>query len=474
VTVAPPIAQLQLELVRAVHDRRDRWAVRMPRRLEEFSLRLTTLDDQLSGTLGRSPTVAELAKAAGVETGEAVRAIVAGRASTALSLSVPIGEDPDNMLGDTRADPEAVFSAANDRGFIARELESLEERERHIDHNSTRRWIGWRTISSFGAVLAVAALAPTAVLARNAAAPQNSSAPTISGTAREGGTLTANNGNWTNSPTSFAYQWQQCDAGGASCSNITSGTGKSYSVTAGDADHTLRVAVTASNADGHATASSKTTAVVSSAKAPVNTGSPSISGTAEVGQELSASNGTWTGGVQSYSYQWERCDSAGASCAAVVDATGRTYGVRTNDVGNTLRVVVTAKSASGSTNATSAATAVVKAISGGTTTVTKTVAGNRAPTISFVSLSRAGSRVYARFRVCDDSPKAITVIESDTKAHTLSYTRRYSIAPVPCGTHSKNWLLPVRFRHGRYTATLRAVDKSGASSGTVRRSLTFR
>jgi RNA polymerase sigma-B factor len=112
---------------------RDRsWAVNMPRRLKDLSLRLTVLDDQLRGTLGRAPTIPELAKAAGVENGEAVEAIVAGRAYTALSLSLPVGDDSNTVLGDTLADPEAVFSAADDRDFIARGLDSLQQRERQI------------------------------------------------------------------------------------------------------------------------------------------------------------------------------------------------------------------------------------------------------------------------------------------------------------------------------------------------------
>jgi DNA-directed RNA polymerase specialized sigma subunit len=59
----------------------------MARRLKDLSLELTTLDDRLSRILGRSPTLAVLAKAAAIETGEAIEAIMAGRAHTAVSLS---------------------------------------------------------------------------------------------------------------------------------------------------------------------------------------------------------------------------------------------------------------------------------------------------------------------------------------------------------------------------------------------------
>jgi hypothetical protein len=304
-----------------------------------------------------------------------------------------------------------------------------------------------------------------------AAAPQSNSAPTISGQPREGSTLTANNGNWANSPTSFSYQWQQCDSTGSNCNPISGANSKSYKVATGDVDHALKVAVTATNADGSSTATSAASDAVSSGKGPVNTGQPQVSGTAKVGEELSASTGTWTGGVRSYSYQWQRCDASGGACTNVDGATARTYGVRTIDAGNTMRVVVTATNLAGSTNATSGATGLV---SGSGTPAPAPRARNHAPTIKYVSLRRVGARIYARFRLCDDSSKAVTVIERDLMRGRLGYTRRFSVKPLPCGTHARSWHLIGRFHHaGRFISTLRAVDKSGASSRTVSRSLVF-
>ena len=314
-----------------------------------------------------------------------------------------------------------------------------------------------------------ATIAATAAQAAIAAAPQSNSPPTISGQTREGRTLTAVNGSWGNAPASFSYQWQQCDASGANCNSIVGATSKTYTVVAGDVDHQLRVAVTATNPDGTASATSQPSGVISSRSGPTNTAAPTISGTAKVGEELQAQNGTWTGGVKSYAYQWQRCDTNGASCQAVDGATGRVYGVRSVDAGNTLRVVVTATNLSGSTNASSAPTGL---IAGATTP--PIVKHNHAPTIKFVGLRRLGGRIYARFSLCDDSAKAVTVIERDSMPGRLAYVRRFSVAPVPCGTHARNWKLIPRFHHqGRFTATLRAVDKSGASSPTVGRSLFF-
>ena len=96
--------------------------------------------------------------------------------------------------------------------------------------------------------------------------------------------------------------------------------------------------------------------------APVNTAAPTISGTPQTGQTLTASQGTWKSDTQpSYTYQWQRCDSAGNNCAAITGATSTTYTVQDADLGKTIRVSVTAKNSSGSTSASSAQTAVVTA-----------------------------------------------------------------------------------------------------------------
>ena len=67
---------------------RDRgWSVRVPRGLQELNVQLSRLIEQLTVQLGRSPTIAELAKAAGVEEEEVLEALESGRAYSSLSLS---------------------------------------------------------------------------------------------------------------------------------------------------------------------------------------------------------------------------------------------------------------------------------------------------------------------------------------------------------------------------------------------------
>ncbi len=91
----------------------------------------------------------------------------------------------------------------------------------------------------------------------------NTALPTISGTVTDGETLTAADGTWTGTPTiSYTYQWRLCDAAGDNCADIPGATDATYDVTSGDVDGTLRVAVTATNAAGDATAESDPTTQV--------------------------------------------------------------------------------------------------------------------------------------------------------------------------------------------------------------------
>jgi hypothetical protein len=70
---------------------------------------------------------------------------------------------------------------------------------------------------------------------------------------------------------------------------------------------------------------------------------PSISGTPTQGQQLEASPGVWSGTLPIfYSYQWRRCNAGGGACVDISGETGYTYIVRAADVGNTLRIRVTA------------------------------------------------------------------------------------------------------------------------------------
>jgi len=93
---------------------------------------------------------------------------------------------------------------------------------------------------------------------------------------------------------------------------------------------------------------------------PSNTSPPTIAGTAQEGQTLTAGSGTWSGTQPiNYAYQWQRCESSGANCAPIAGATTTTYTLTAAEVGSTVEVAVTASNTAGSGTASSAPSAVV-------------------------------------------------------------------------------------------------------------------
>jgi hypothetical protein len=325
------------------------------------------------------------------------------------------------------------------------------------------------TVTATNAGGAAAAHAPMTAIVTTPVppAPANTTAPVVSGTATEGQSLTATAGVWAGEPSSYAYQWQDCNALGEGCLNVSGATGTSHALAASDVGSTVRVVVSATNAGGSTSASSAVTAMVVAVPppppvpptasfsyspaspvtgqavsfdatgstcpdgpctyewsddggatrpipalwplgsgqtlsftfaevgtkyirlvvtdaagqtdtvehnvvvaepaplppvAPSNTASPVVSGTPEVGQTLSASTGTWTGAPTAYAYQWQDCNTAGESCANIGAAgTSSSYKLVADDVGHTLRAVVTATNDGGSTPASSTATVTVVA-----------------------------------------------------------------------------------------------------------------
>lgn len=95
---------------------------------------------------------------------------------------------------------------------------------------------------------------------------------------------------------------------------------------------------------------------------PTNVIAPSISGTTTAGETLTASPGDWMNSPTSYTYQWIRCDSAGANGVSISGAIAVTYVLGADDVTKTIRVAVTAYNSIGASEVVqSAQTAVIAA-----------------------------------------------------------------------------------------------------------------
>jgi RNA polymerase sigma-B factor len=117
------------------HFRDKGWSVRVPRGLQELNVQLSRLVESLTVELGRSPTIPELAKAAGVEEEAVLEALESGRAYSSLSLSTGGGGGD----GDDDLDPmesigaeEHEFEVSEDRAVLAPGFRVLDERERKI------------------------------------------------------------------------------------------------------------------------------------------------------------------------------------------------------------------------------------------------------------------------------------------------------------------------------------------------------
>jgi alpha-tubulin suppressor-like RCC1 family protein len=208
-----------------------------------------------------------------------------------------------------------------------------------------------------------ASSAPTPVVMTEPMAPVEVLEPTIEGNPTTGETLRAQPGTWLGSePITYTYQWQRCNAEGEACTNISGATGETYVLTEHDLEATIRVLVSASNSIGSASATTYPSEVVGAPGPPESSEGPSIVGTAKQGEEIFAANGRWSGSRPlTYTYRWERCNSAGESCTAIEGATKPGYTVASADVGSTLRIRVTVSNSRGSTSAQSAPASVASA-----------------------------------------------------------------------------------------------------------------
>src|SRR5437868_12578377 len=123
---------------------RDRgWSVRVPRGLQELNIQLSRLLEELTVQLSRSPTIAELAKAAEVTDEEVLEALESGRAYSSLSLSVGASQDEDGGLDplESLGTEEHEYEVSEDRAVLEPGFRVLDERERTILHLRFFKWL---------------------------------------------------------------------------------------------------------------------------------------------------------------------------------------------------------------------------------------------------------------------------------------------------------------------------------------------
>jgi hypothetical protein len=215
---------------------------------------------------------------------------------------------------------------------------------------------------------------------------------------------------------------------------------------------------------------------------PASQTPPAISGTAQVGQKLTTSNGTWSSAttISLYGYAWQRCDTAGNNCATIAGAATNTYTLVDADQGHTIRALVTAVNANGPTTAQSGQTGVVVAAfpTGKQVAAKLVVLPNRliVDNVTYAANPIRSRKVPTTMRVHVTDSHQNSVQNTLVYVEGLPYSR---IAPMPeVRTDANGWatvqLQPAQFfpRKGYLVLFVRArVEGQDALGGTSTRRL---
>ena len=114
------------------HLRDHGWSMRVPRSLKDGSLAVRRARDELSQSLGRDPSMDEIAAALDVSPEEVREAIQAGDAYSLASLDAPVGSEDGNSVGDLMGGLDPDLAMAEDWPAIEAVLEHLSDREQQI------------------------------------------------------------------------------------------------------------------------------------------------------------------------------------------------------------------------------------------------------------------------------------------------------------------------------------------------------
>jgi hypothetical protein len=180
---------------------------------------------------------------------------------------------------------------------------------------------------------------------------------------------------------------------------------------------------------------------------PRNTSTPVVTGTAAVDKTLTTTAGSWDGATGPYSYQWQRCSSAGKKCLDIAGATAATYKVKVIDPGHVLRSTVRGTNVNGTSP---------PAASTGTARVIDVPAVRKRPRISGVP--RVGKKLSGGHGSWAYSP-------TFTRQWLRCNARGGACLAIPAATSPSYKLRPGDAGH-RLRLGIRAANAAGSSSAT--------
>jgi Tol biopolymer transport system component len=260
-----------------------------------------------------------------------------------------------------------------------------------------------------------------------------SSGGTYTGALVPGHTITANSlvVSTPELPITTIYKFSRMDS---AHTLLQEGSSPSYTLTSEDLDYEIKITMvsTAWRSDEAITVGSDTVSIYTGyvQVAPTNDTAPSIAGATAQGAPLAAAHGEWHGGgggsTLTYTYQWERCDSSGASCTSIIGAASQVYTSTSSDIGHTLRVAVTAENQGASGSATSTHTVTITAAAAITNTTAPTITGETTElkTLTAQSGEWSGSAPIAytyQWEICDTEGSECFEIPGATEAtYTLA------------------------------------------------------
>jgi hypothetical protein len=263
------------------------------------------------------------------------------------------------------------------------------------------------------------------------AAFENRALPVISGRAETGATLTAGTGQWSATPSEFSYQWA------ANGTPIAGATTPSVTVTPAVLGKTLTVTVKATSSSKSATATSAPTAAVTTGPI-LNRTPPTITGVARVGEQLTATPGTWSANAPAFTYRWV------VDGATIAGATATTYTPTSSMVGKKIWVVVTASQAGYQNgSAESAKTAAVEDL--------PALAVVTAPTIT--GTPRVGS--------------AMSVSTGTWSPSATSYLYQWLAGGSPVAGATSNTFTPTAAEVGKTLSVVVTARRSGYPDGST-------